>query len=575
MSDDGAQAAGNYLGRMVGGGRFQLRSLLGAGGMASVYLAYDSVLDRQVAVKTLHTELGREQSFRERFRREAQSVAKLTHTNIVSVFDSGEDEIDGALVPYIVMEYVEGKPLRTVLDEDIAQYGAMPAEKALKITGDVLAALEVSHEMGLVHRDIKPGNVMLTKRGVVKVMDFGIARAMQSGVTSMTQTGMVVGTPQYLSPEQALGRGVDARSDLYSVGIMLFELLTGRLPFDADSPLAIAYAHVQEEPPTPSSINQSIPPAVDALVARTLKKNPNERFPSAEAMHDEANRIGGSGVASGASPIIISGGPPANSGAGVGQAVFPPVDASSQPQQGGVQTPYQPQGQPGQQPGPYNSGGFGPSTPPPPTQTSPAPGYGYPQSSYGSGGPATPPPYTINATGSGPGNGGSGKKPSAGAMAGYGLAGVAVIVALVFVIIALTDSGGGDPDPKPTAKPRSTQSADPAGSSGDSGDDGGSDSGGYKGPDPSRTIDSTRCTDATKSYSDKSKVMVPELTYKDLTSVKACLRAAGWKLGEVTTEDENVWGKNTVLEQTPDYLDDFDPDKDKIDLTVSTGQPAD
>ncbi|MBO8189343.1 protein kinase domain-containing protein, partial [Streptomyces spirodelae] len=344
MSDDGAQAAGNYLGRMVGGGRFQLRSLLGAGGMASVYLAYDSVLDRQVAVKTLHTELGREQSFRERFRREAQSVAKLTHTNIVSVFDSGEDEIDGALVPYIVMEYVEGKPLRTVLDEDIAQYGAMPADKALKITGDVLAALEVSHEMGLVHRDIKPGNVMLTKRGVVKVMDFGIARAMQSGVTSMTQTGMVVGTPQYLSPEQALGRGVDARSDLYSVGIMLFELLTGRLPFDADSPLAIAYAHVQEEPPTPSSINQSIPPAVDALVARTLKKNPNERFPSAEAMHDECTRIGGSGVAAGASPIIISGGPPANSGAGVGQAVFPPVDAGSQPQQGGVQTPYQPQG---------------------------------------------------------------------------------------------------------------------------------------------------------------------------------------------------------------------------------------
>ncbi len=182
----------------------------------------------------------------------------------------------------------------------------------------------------------------------------------------------------------------------------------------------------------------------------------------------------------------------------------------------------------------------------------------------------------MNATGSGPGNGGSGRKPSAGAMAGYGLAAVAVIVALVFVIIGLTDSGGADPDPKPTAKPKPTQSADPAGSSGDSGgDDGGSDSGGYKGPDTSRTIDSTRCTDATKSYSDKSKVMVPELTYKDLTSVKACLRAAGWKLGEVTTEDENVWGKNTVLEQTPDYLDDFDPDKDKIDLTVSTGQPAD
>lgn len=226
MSQDGAQ--GRYAGDSVAGGRYQLRDLLGEGGMASVYLAYDQALDRQVAIKTLHTELGREQSFRERFRREAQAVAKLSHTNIVSVFDTGEDTLGDALMPYIVMEYVEGQPLGSVLQADIAQYGAMPADKALKITADVLAALDTSHEMGLVHRDIKPGNVMMTKRNVVKVMDFGIARAMQSGVTSMTQTGMVVGTPQYLSPEQALGRGVDARSDLYSVGIMLFQLLTGR-----------------------------------------------------------------------------------------------------------------------------------------------------------------------------------------------------------------------------------------------------------------------------------------------------------------------------------------------------------
>ncbi|WP_141726446.1 protein kinase domain-containing protein, partial [Actinacidiphila rubida] len=201
MSGDPTQ--GGFTGRSVGGGRYVLHDLLGQGGMASVHLAHDTVLDRPVAVKTLHTNLGNEQSFRERFRREAQSVAKLNHTNIVSVFDSGEDTIDGQLVPYIVMEYVEGKPLGDELAADIAQFGAMPADKALKITGDVLAALAVSHEMGLVHRDIKPGNVMITKRGVVKVMDFGIARAMQSGVTSMTQTGMVVGTPQYLSPEQA------------------------------------------------------------------------------------------------------------------------------------------------------------------------------------------------------------------------------------------------------------------------------------------------------------------------------------------------------------------------------------
>ncbi|MBW5422689.1 protein kinase, partial [Streptomyces sp. BG9H] len=359
-SQDGAQ--GRYAGRSLAGGRYQLRDLLGEGGMASVHLAYDAVLDRQVAIKTLHTELGREQSFRERFRREAQSVAKLTHTNIVSVFDTGEDELDGTTMPYIVMEYVEGKPLGSVLDASVTQFGAMPTDQALKITADVLAALEISHEMGLVHRDIKPGNVMMTKRNVVKVMDFGIARAMQSGVTSMTQTGMVVGTPQYLSPEQALGRGVDARSDLYSVGIMLFQLVTGRLPFEADSPLAIAYAHVQEEPVAPSSINRSLPPAVDAIVARALKKNPNERFPTAEAMRDECLRVAQSFQA--AAPSIVPGAPTA-SGAGVGSAVFPPVDSSLPQQSGGVQTPYQP-------------GSYGPSTP------APTPGYGYPpqQGSY-------------------------------------------------------------------------------------------------------------------------------------------------------------------------------------------------
>ncbi len=323
-SQDGAQ--GRYAGRSLAGGRYQLRDLLGEGGMASVHLAYDTVLDRQVAIKTLHTELGREQSFRERFRREAQSVAKLTHTNIVSVFDTGEDELDGTTMPYIVMEYVEGKPLGSVLDASVTQFGAMPTDQALKITADVLAALEISHEMGLVHRDIKPGNVMMTRRNVVKVMDFGIARAMQSGVTSMTQTGMVVGTPQYLSPEQALGRGVDARSDLYSVGIMLFQLVTGRLPFEADSPLAIAYAHVQEEPVAPSSINRSLPPAVDAIVARALKKNPNERFPTAEAMRDECLRVAQSLQA--AAPSIVPGAQTASGSASARRSFRPSTPRS-------------------------------------------------------------------------------------------------------------------------------------------------------------------------------------------------------------------------------------------------------
>ncbi|GAA3054724.1 serine/threonine protein kinase [Streptomyces olivoverticillatus] len=554
MSQDGAQ--GRYTGRAVGGGRYQLRDLLGEGGMASVHLAYDSVLDRQVAIKTLHTELGREASFRERFRREAQSVAKLTHTNIVSVFDTGEDDLDGSTMPYIVMEYVEGRPLRSVLDEDVTHYGAMPADKALKITADVLAALEVSHEMGLVHRDIKPGNVMMTKRGVVKVMDFGIARAMQSGVTSMTQTGMVVGTPQYLSPEQALGRGVDARSDLYSVGIMLFELLTGRLPFDADSPLAIAYAHVQEEPVAPSTINRSIPPAVDALVARALKKNPNERFPSAEAMRDECARVASTAQAAPA-PTIVSGVPP-RSGAGVGSAVFPPVDGHAPaPGPHSVQTPYQPQ--PGPQ-GPY-SGGYGPSTPPPAPQSYPTPAPAYQT------GPSTPPPYSAPSS-SGQGGGKNNKPVLIGS-------GVVAVLAVIGVIAAVALNGGGKTDDASKNKPsQSAASAAPAGGTGGTSGSGGT-TGKHRDGDKSKTIDKEKCTQAYDVYNDKTKKSAPDFRYMYIDSVKECLQAAGWKY-RVDTQNENTWGQGTVLSQTPDAGDPFDPKSPSSEfvLTVSTGEPS-
>ncbi|MFD4557456.1 protein kinase [Streptomyces sp. NPDC058469] len=540
MSQDGAQ--GRYAGRALAGGRYQLRDLLGEGGMASVHLAYDSVLDRQVAIKTLHTELGREQAFRERFRREAQAVAKLTHTNIVSVFDTGEDALDGTTMPYIVMEYVEGRPLGSVLDEDVRQFGAMPADKALKITADVLAALDISHEMGLVHRDIKPGNVMMTKRGVVKVMDFGIARAMQSGVTSMTQTGMVVGTPQYLSPEQALGRGVDARSDLYSVGIMLFQLVTGRIPFDADSPLAIAYAHVQEEPVAPSSINRSLPPAVDALVARALKKNPNERFPSAEAMRDECLRVVSSLHA--ATPSIVPGAP-SQSGAGVASAVFPPVDQAAPAPTGPVQTPYQP--------GPYGG--------------TPAPAYGYPQQAgyqpqpsvgFGQQGIATPPPYNLNPQHPTPASGGRGGKNNKPVIIG------AIVVALVAVgslITALAMSNGGAADLKGSNGSSSSASASATAVEG------------HRGPDTSKTIETTACTEPQESYNDPTKIQVPDFQFKYIGSVKACLQAAGWKV-KVTSVDENTYGEGSIRDQFPSAGTDVDPKKmPEIELSVSTGNP--
>ncbi|MFF2850116.1 protein kinase [Streptomyces sp. NPDC058001] len=551
MSQDGGH--GRYAGRSVAGGRYQLRDLLGEGGMASVHLAYDAVLDRQVAIKTLHTELGREPAFRERFRREAQSVAKLTHTNIVSVFDTGEDELNGSATPYIVMEYIEGRPLGSVLDADVAQFGAMPTDKALKITADVLAALEISHEMGLVHRDIKPGNVMMTKRNVVKVMDFGIARAMQSGVTSMTQTGMVVGTPQYLSPEQALGRGVDARSDLYSVGIMLFQLVTGRLPFEADSPLAIAYAHVQEEPVAPSSINRSVPPAVDALIVRALKKNPNERFPSAETMRDECLRIAQS--LHSIAPSIVPGAQTSN-GAGVGSAVFPPIDQSTPMPSGPVQTPYQP-------------GAYGPPTPNP----NPTPGYGYPQSQPQQGGyptpvaPAsyqqhqqgssTPPPYTIAPQHTGaPGGGSGGGKRNMPVIVG------SIVVALLAVgglILALTLNGGdkkGGDEAKDSSSPSVT--AVP----------------GHRGPDTTKTIEQTECTEPQTSYNDEDKVKMPNFTLKNIDSVKSCLQAASWGYDEKTT-DENTYGEGTIMEQFPAPGTDFDPkDPPQLQLKVSTGNPS-
>ncbi|MGY6023903.1 Stk1 family PASTA domain-containing Ser/Thr kinase [Streptomyces spinosirectus] len=262
------------------GGRYELGQVLGRGGMAEVYLAHDTRLGRQVAVKTLRADLARDPSFQARFRREAQSAASLNHPAIVAVYDTGEDYIDGVSIPYIVMEYVDGSTLRELLHSG----RKLLPERTLEMTIGILQALEYSHRAGIVHRDIKPANVMLTRNGQVKVMDFGIARAMGDSGMTMTQTAAVIGTAQYLSPEQAKGEQVDARSDLYSTGCLLYELLTVRPPFVGDSPVAVAYQHVREEPQAPSVFDPEITPEMDAIVLRALVKDPNYRYQSADEM---------------------------------------------------------------------------------------------------------------------------------------------------------------------------------------------------------------------------------------------------------------------------------------------------
>ncbi|GAA2816760.1 protein kinase [Kitasatospora sp. CM 4170] len=262
----------------VGDGRYRLTHRLGRGGMAEVLAAQDIRLGRTVAVKLLRGELAQDEIARLRFTREAHAVAALNHHSIVSVYDTGEEYVGDESTPYIVMELVEGRTVRELLvDEE-----APPVDQALIIIAGVLEALAYSHRHGIVHRDIKPANVIITTTGAVKVMDFGIARALTGTASTMTQTGMVMGTPQYLSPEQALGKPVDHRSDLYAAGCMLYELLTLRPPFTGDTPLSVVYQHVQDMPVPPSQANGRVPAALDHLVLRSLAKNPDDRFQDAD-----------------------------------------------------------------------------------------------------------------------------------------------------------------------------------------------------------------------------------------------------------------------------------------------------
>ncbi|MFE7351683.1 protein kinase [Streptomyces sp. NPDC057543] len=275
---DGTDSWG--IGGVVGDGRYRMTHRLGRGGMAEVFAAEDVRLGRTVAVKLLRSDLAEDPVSKARFTREAQSVAGLNHHAIVAVYDSGEDVVGGQTVPYIVMELVEGRTIRDLL----LNAEAPPPEQALIIVSGVLEALAYSHQHGIVHRDIKPANVIITNSGAVKVMDFGIARALHGAQSTMTQTGMVMGTPQYLSPEQALGKAVDHRSDLYATGCLLYELLALRPPFTGETPLSVVYQHVQDIPVPPSEVLDAVPPELDGLVMRSLAKDPDDRFQSAEEM---------------------------------------------------------------------------------------------------------------------------------------------------------------------------------------------------------------------------------------------------------------------------------------------------
>jgi serine/threonine-protein kinase len=276
-------------GKQLIGGRYEIDELLGRGGMAEVRKGCDRRLGRTVAVKRLRPDLASDPTFYARFRREAQSAASLNHPSIVAVYDTGEEPApdgSGLSLPYIVMEYVDGRTLREVMREG----RKILPERALEITAAVLEALDYSHRAGIIHRDIKPANVMLTPSGHVKVMDFGIARAVSDTSSTMTQTAAVLGTAQYLSPEQARGEQVDARSDIYSTGCVLFELLTGRPPFVGDSPVSVAYQHVREAASAPSTLDPQISPDIDAITAKALAKSTDTRYQSAAEMRADIER---------------------------------------------------------------------------------------------------------------------------------------------------------------------------------------------------------------------------------------------------------------------------------------------
>ena len=273
--------------KRVLGGRYELGEMIGTGGMADVYIAQDLRLHREVAVKILRSDLARDPAFVARFNKEALAAAALNHPGIVAVYDSGQEETSSGLMPYIVMEYVRGHTLREILQKG----ERLAFERALEIVSGVLDALAYSHKNGIVHRDIKPGNIMITSTGEVKVMDFGIARALSDAGATLTSTWNIVGTAQYLSPEQATGGQADARSDLYSLGCLFYELVSGKPPFSGETPVAIAYQHVSAPLPLLTSVEPSLDPVLNAFFGVALAKDSSDRYPSAAAMLKDLKKL--------------------------------------------------------------------------------------------------------------------------------------------------------------------------------------------------------------------------------------------------------------------------------------------
>src|SRR3954462_10514418 len=289
-------------------GRYELHRRLARGGMADVFLARDQLLDRPVAVKVLFPEYATDPAFVERFRREAQSAANLNHPNIVSVYDWGQEQ--GTY--FIVMEYVDGRSLADILRTE----GPLHPHRAAEVASDIAAALGFAHRNGVVHRDVKPGNVLISPQGQVKVADFGIARALGADPESnLTQAGSVMGTATYFAPEQAQGLPLDPRSDLYSLGVVLYEMVTGRPPFSGESPVAIAYKHVQEQPPPPAHVNTNVPSDLEAIILRLLSKNPAARYSSADDLRADLRRFREG------QPVLAASGGAAAAAAGATQAV--------------------------------------------------------------------------------------------------------------------------------------------------------------------------------------------------------------------------------------------------------------